>query len=164
MCGHAHHDDMLYFGKEPDQFLEFVPPEKIVNGYVDTEKYNYWYQKDPVKIYHRQLLEKGILDEAGWQKMIADTESEIETAAREIIAAPWPHPELAGHPVVTDGESQLHRELLERSSFHFSRRKNLAAGRTARRTIRRQRQNFLAGDCRSADGRNAARSKYFYVG
>jgi 2-oxoisovalerate dehydrogenase E1 component len=119
MCGHAHHDDMLYFGKEPDQFLEFVPPEKILNGYVDAEKYDYWYQKDPIKLYQQQLQEEGILDDAGWKKMIAEIETEIETAAREVIAAPWPKPELAGHPVVTNGEWLAHHELLADRHFIF---------------------------------------------
>jgi len=119
MCGHAHHDDMLYFGKEPDQFLEYVPPEKTAGGYVDAGKYLYWFQKDPIKIYQRQLLEEGILDETHLRAMIAEIETEIETAARQVIAAPWPKPELAGHPVVTDGAWQAHRELLNERRFVF---------------------------------------------
>jgi len=119
MCGHAHHDDMLYFGKEPDQFLEYVLPEKTAGGYVDAEKYAYWFQKDPIKIYRQQLLAENILDEADWKKMVAEVENEIETAARKVIAAPWPQPELAGHPVVTDGEWQAHHEVLEDRKFIF---------------------------------------------
>jgi len=119
MCGHAHHDDMLYFGKEPDQFLEYVPPEKTAGGYVEAEKYAYWYRKDPIKIYRQQLREENILDDAGWEKMAAEVEAEIETAAAGVIAAPWPQPELAGHPVVTGGEWQTPRELLEDRKFIF---------------------------------------------
>ncbi len=119
MCGHAHHDDMLYFGKEPDQFLEYIAPEKIAGGYVDAEKYAHWYQKDPIKTYQRQLIAEGVLDETSWRAMIAEVETEIENAAREVIAAPWPQPELAGHPVVTDGEWQAHRELLNARQFVF---------------------------------------------
>jgi len=119
LCGHAHHDDMLYFGKEPDQFLEYVTPEKTAGGYVDAEKYAYWFQKDPIKIYQQKLMEENILDDAVWKKMVAEVEGEIETAAREVIAAPWPQPELAGHPVVTDGEWQMPRELLADRNFIF---------------------------------------------
>ena len=119
MCGHAHHDDMLYFGKEPDQFIEYVAPEKTAGGYVDAEKYAYWFQKDPIKLYRQQLLEENILDEAGWKKMVAEVEVEIEAAAEEVIAAPWPQPELAGHPVVTDGEWQAHHEVLADRKFIF---------------------------------------------
>jgi 2-oxoisovalerate dehydrogenase E1 component len=119
MCGHAHHDDMLYFGKEPDQFLEYVPPEKTAGGYVDTQKYAYWYQKDPIKHYRNQLMKEGLLDENGWQEMVAEVEKEIETAAQEVIAATWPKPELAGHPVFRDGEWQKHREPLAERRFIF---------------------------------------------
>lgn len=119
MCGHAHHDDMLYFGKEPDQFLEYVPPEKITGGYVDAEKYAYWYQKDPIKRYKMHLEKEGLLNESLWQKMVKEVEEEIEQAAREVIQAPWPNPKLAGHPVFTDGEWQEHRDPLQVRQFHY---------------------------------------------
>jgi len=119
MCGHAHHDDMLYFGKEPDQFLEYVPPEKTAGGYVDSVKYAYWYQKDPIRHYQNQLMDESVLDEPVWQQMVAEVEAEIEAAAREVIAAPWPKPELAGHPVFTDGEWQTHHEPLAERQFVF---------------------------------------------
>ncbi|MGH7456195.1 MAG: thiamine pyrophosphate-dependent enzyme, partial [bacterium] len=119
MCGHAHHDDMLYFGKEPDQFLEYVPPEKTAGGYVDAKKYAHWYQKDPIKQYRNQLMDEGVLDETTWQQMVAEVEAQIEAAAREVIAAPWPKAKLAGHPVFTDGEWQTHHESLAERRFVF---------------------------------------------
>ncbi len=119
MCGHAHHDDMLYFGKEPDQFFDYVPPEKTASGYIDVKKYAYWYQKDPIKLYRQQLMDEDVLDENGWQEMTAEVEKEIEEAAREVIAVPWPKPELAGHPVFTDGEWQTHHKPLVERRFVF---------------------------------------------
>lgn len=119
MCGHAHHDDMLYFGKEPDQFLEYVAPEKTTGGYVDAEKYAYWFQKDPITIYRQKLIKENILDNAGWKEMLAEVDDEIESAARQVIAAPWPQPELAGHPVVTGGSWQKQNELLENKKQVF---------------------------------------------
>ncbi|MGH7492719.1 MAG: alpha-ketoacid dehydrogenase subunit alpha/beta [bacterium] len=119
MCGHAHHDDMLYFGKEPDQFLEFVPPNKLANGYVDGIQYEYWYRKDPIKIYQRQLHEEGVLDESGWQQMVGEIAQEIEAAAQAVIAAPWPEAKLAGHPVVTDGQWLAHHESLVNRRFVY---------------------------------------------
>ncbi len=113
MCGHAHHDDMLYFGKEPDQFLDYVPPAKISGGYVDVEKYKYWYHKDPVKVYQQRLLAEGVLQLQDLQRMISAIATEIEEAAQQVIAAPWPETALAGHPVVTDGEWQRQRLPLE---------------------------------------------------
>ncbi len=124
MCGHAHHDDMLYFGKEPEQFLEFVPPAKLANGYVDAKKYDYWYQKDPIKLYQRQLLDEGVLDEGEWQAMVNEVLQEIEAAAQAVIAAPWPEAKLAGHPVVTDGEWLAHHESLRERNFVYPAPKN----------------------------------------
>lgn len=117
MCGHAHHDDMLYFGKEPEQFLEFVAPTRISGGYVDAEKYSYWYQKDPIKLYQKQLTETGVVDENELQRMQREVEREIEAAAQQLIAAPWPESKLAGHPVVTDGEWLTPQLLLTKPDF-----------------------------------------------
>jgi len=109
MCGHAHHDDMLYFGKEPDQFLDYVPPAKISGGYVDAPKYEFWYQRDPIKLYQQRLLAEGVLHAGELEQIIAAIAVEIESAAQQVIAAPWPDASLAGHPVITGGEWQQHR-------------------------------------------------------
>ena len=113
MCGHAHHDDMLYFGKEPEQYLEFVPPAQLANGYVDAEKYGYWYQKDPLQLYHRQMLAAGIIDQRDWRRMVEEVSQEIAEAAQAVIDAPWPEARVAGHPVVADGPWLAHREVPE---------------------------------------------------
>ncbi|NIR52152.1 hypothetical protein GWO43_26475 [candidate division KSB1 bacterium] len=119
MCGHAHHDDMLYFGKEPDQNREYVPPDKISGGYVDLQKYSYWYQKDPIKQYKKQLNEEGVLDDDAWQEMVAEVDEEVEQAAREVVEAPWPKAELAGHPVFADGDAQTHHDPMADRRFEF---------------------------------------------
>jgi 2-oxoisovalerate dehydrogenase E1 component len=109
MCGHAHHDDMLYFGSEPQQFLKYV--ENPQAGYVDKEKYAYWSQKDPIQIYQQKLLENGVLTEASLRAMLREVEEEMEQAAQAVIAAPWPEAKLAGHPVVSDGVWLTHEAL-----------------------------------------------------
>jgi len=110
MCGHAHHDDMLYFGHEPTQFLEY--PDLKEGGYADREKYAFWRQKDPIPTYRTKLISEGILTEKGYRDMVRTIETEIEAAAQKTIAANWPPPLIAGTPVFTDGEPQQHRELL----------------------------------------------------
>lgn len=121
MCGHAHHDDMLYFGKEPDQYLEYVPPDKLAGGYVDAEKYAYWYQKDPIAQYKQQLLDEGVLSTHTWKRMVQEVQEEIEAAAREVIAAPWPEAHLAGHSAVTDGPELKHVDVLADRTFVYPR-------------------------------------------
>ena len=46
MCGHAHHDDMLYLGKDPPPGWEYPPlhPE----GYADPDLYAFWSARDPI--------------------------------------------------------------------------------------------------------------------
>src|SRR5207302_1074422 len=40
MCGHAHHDDMLYLGRDPQPSWEYAPLSE--HGYANRELYEYW--------------------------------------------------------------------------------------------------------------------------
>ncbi len=117
MCGHAHHDDMLYFGHEPDQFLEY--PDIRDGGYVDAEKYAYWRRKDPIARYREKLLRENLLTESEIARMISEVEAEIEAAAERVKQAEWPKVSLAGHPVFTDGVPAVHVEPLENRTSVF---------------------------------------------
>ncbi len=120
MCGHAHHDDMLYFGAEPQQFLKYV--ENPQAGYVDKEKYAYWSQKDPIQLYQQKLLDNGMLAAADLQAMRREIEAEMEHAAQAVIAAAWPEAKLAGHPVVSDGPWLAHEEINFPRAFSLSKK------------------------------------------
>jgi len=110
-AGHAHHDDMLYFGVEPDQYLEY--PEVGENGYIDKEKYNYWKSKDPIKLYKKKLYNEGLLDDISNSQIIEEVSAEIEVAAEEVIEAPWPPPENAGESPFSSGTKEAHHEPLK---------------------------------------------------
>ena len=113
-AGHAHHDDMLYFGIEPDQFIEY--PDINDKGYIDKEKYELWKKKDPIACYKKKLTGEGILDDLLNNELIEKISKEIEKAANEVIDAPWPEPEEAGDSPYHLGEIELHRELLINSA------------------------------------------------
>ncbi len=49
MCGHAHHDDMLYLGKDPQPSWEYPP--LTPQGYADPDLYEYWSARDPIPAY-----------------------------------------------------------------------------------------------------------------
>ncbi|RMD94523.1 MAG: hypothetical protein D6814_14425, partial [Calditrichaeota bacterium] len=117
ICGHAHHDDMLYFGREPDQFLEY--PEIYEGGYIDSEKYAYWKQKDPIALYRNKLFDEKIITLAEYEKMVSGVEAEIEAAAQKVIEAAWPAENLAGSPVFVNGQSATHVELLQDRAYPF---------------------------------------------
>ena len=50
MCGHAHHDDMLYLGKEPPISWEY-PSLARDGAYADRELYAFWSHRDPIGTY-----------------------------------------------------------------------------------------------------------------
>ena len=54
MCGHAHHDDMLYLGKEPALSWDY-PPLAADGAYADRELYAFWADRDPIKAYAARL-------------------------------------------------------------------------------------------------------------
>ena len=53
MCGHAHHDDMLYLGKDPAASWDYAPLAEP--GYANRELYDYWAARDPIALYAAKL-------------------------------------------------------------------------------------------------------------
>ncbi|MFQ5649264.1 MAG: thiamine pyrophosphate-dependent enzyme [bacterium] len=117
MCGHAHHDDMLYFGHEPDQFVSY--PEIKNNGYIDAELFAYWRNKDPISTYSMKLISQTVVTAKQVEQLVAEVENEIEATAKQVVAAPWPSPASAGGPVFTDGDSRVHHEPLQQRQAPF---------------------------------------------
>src|SRR3954464_5726127 len=61
MCGHAHHDDMLYRGKDQPPSWEYHQLHDT--GYANRELYEYWAKRDPLETYAARLLAGGLIDE-----------------------------------------------------------------------------------------------------
>ena len=94
MCGHAHHDDMLYLGKDYPPSWEYPPLTS--QGYVNRILYDYWSTRDPIARYAFRLLDDEILlpgELDGWKR---EAEEVVEDQARLVIDAPWPAAETAG--------------------------------------------------------------------
>src|SRR5438067_611476 len=53
MCGHAHHDDMLYLGREPQTGWDYAPLTD--QAYANRELYEYWAARDPIATYAKRL-------------------------------------------------------------------------------------------------------------
>ena len=90
MCGHAHHDDMLYLGKEPQVSWEY--PTLTEQGYADPALFAFWRERDPLKLYAARLEAERVIsrtDVAAWK---AEIEAMVEAQAQAVIAAPWPDP------------------------------------------------------------------------
>jgi len=88
ICGHAHHDDMLYLGREPQPSWEY--PEPTDQGYVDRKAFAFWAARDPIVTYAGRLRDEGLIDDGDLDRWKAEAEALVEAEARHVIDAPWP--------------------------------------------------------------------------
>jgi 2-oxoisovalerate dehydrogenase E1 component len=97
MCGHAHHDDMLYHGRDVPPSWDY--PELTGTGYADAGRYAFWAGRDPIKRYAERLAAEGVIgaDTAG--QLRREAEAVVEREAQAVIAAPWPDPAGVGRGV-----------------------------------------------------------------
>jgi 2-oxoisovalerate dehydrogenase E1 component len=113
MCGHAHHDDMLYHGKEMQPSWEYPPLHE--SGYANREQYEFWSKRDPIaryaaKLESERVIKRGTLDDMKrWASEI------VERQAQAVIAAPWPDAKQAGVGVYKDEPPRARIEVLDPS-------------------------------------------------
>ncbi len=111
VCGHAHHDDMLYLGKEPPASWSY--PDLAPQGYADRTQYALWKKRDPIESYARELERDRIIrpgDLKTWQGEAADL---VEREAQAVIDAPWPQPATAAERVWANEAPRLRIEVLD---------------------------------------------------
>jgi 2-oxoisovalerate dehydrogenase E1 component len=111
LCGHAHHDDMLYLGRDPQTSWE-IPPLGD-QGYANRELYEYWAARDPIKLYEARLTADGLLAPGDLDRFKREAEALVEAEARAIIDAPWPEPAQAGVGVFANEPPRVHVEVLD---------------------------------------------------
>jgi 2-oxoisovalerate dehydrogenase E1 component len=111
MAGHAHHDDMLFLGKEPPISWDY--PRLSPGAYADARLYAFWSDRDPLVRYANQLEAAGIIDSSDLQRFRQEAQAHVEAEAQAIIAAPWPEPEQAGTRVYACDSVQTRTEPLE---------------------------------------------------
>jgi 2-oxoisovalerate dehydrogenase E1 component len=112
MCGHAHHDDMLYLGKEPPVGWDY-PALKTDSAYADAESYAFWSQKDPIPTYAARLTADGLIGKSDLHEYRREAEALVDGQARAVVAAAWPKPESAGVGVHSDEPPRTRTEVLE---------------------------------------------------
>jgi len=111
MCGHAHHDDMLYLGREPRISWDY--PRTDAKGYADREAYEFWSRRDPITGYAARLAADGVIDQGGLERMRGEAEALVAAEARAVVEAPWPDGAAAGTGVFADEPQRGHVEVLE---------------------------------------------------
>ncbi|HEX7778103.1 MAG TPA: thiamine pyrophosphate-dependent enzyme, partial [Vicinamibacterales bacterium] len=88
MCGHAHHDDMLYLGKDPQPSWEYPP--LTPQGYADPAQYKFWAARDPIPTYAARLTKLGMLKKGDLDRLKQQAEAQVEAEAQAVIDAAWP--------------------------------------------------------------------------
>jgi len=111
MCGHAHHDDMLYLGRDPQAGWEYAPLTD--QGYADRELYEYWAARDPILQYAARLERRGVIGPGDLDRFKREAEALVEKEARAVIDAPWPAPESAGVGVFANEPPRTRVEVLD---------------------------------------------------
>jgi 2-oxoisovalerate dehydrogenase E1 component len=122
MCGHAHHDDMLYLGKDPQPGWDY--PALQSSGYADPDLYAFWSARDPIPAYAARLVAAGVIDEGHLERLKEECTALVEAEAQAVIAAPWPEASSAGAGVFAGEERRVRVEVLDpgvRRAFEANR-------------------------------------------
>jgi 2-oxoisovalerate dehydrogenase E1 component len=114
MCGHAHHDDMLYLGKDPAPSWDYPPLAPA--GYADRVLYESWRARDPIPAYASKLEAAGVIKKGDLDRLKREAETMVEAEARGVVAAPWPDASTVTRGVIADDPVDRRRvELLDRA-------------------------------------------------
>jgi len=98
MCGHAHHDDMLYLGYDPK--LSLLIPQAGKGGYVNRELYEKYRLRDPILVYSNKLIKEHLLTPAESLVLWQEAQERVEEAVGEIKARAWPKHNLSDESLV----------------------------------------------------------------
>src|SRR4029453_13112353 len=109
--GTAHHDDMLYLGK--DAPASWTYPALTDQGYADRELHAFWSAKDPIPIYAARLEAENLIGSNHLAALKREAEDLVEAQAQLVIAAPWPVPSDAGTDVLSDESPRVRIEVLD---------------------------------------------------
>ncbi|CAN5888715.1 dehydrogenase E1 component subunit alpha/beta [soil metagenome] len=111
MCGHAHHDDMLHLGKDPQPSWDYAPLSD--QGYANPAQYAYWSARDPIATYAARLEAEDIIAPGDAETMKREVEAMVEAQARAVIAAPWPDAADAGKGVFANELPRVRIDVLD---------------------------------------------------
>ncbi|HEX6216048.1 MAG TPA: thiamine pyrophosphate-dependent enzyme [Vicinamibacterales bacterium] len=113
MCGHAHHDDMLYLGKDQPPSWEYHQLHDT--GYANRELYEFWSKRDPIPMYARRLEDDGVIPAGHLDELKKWADELVDRQAQLVIQEAWPKAENAGAGVFKDEAPRVRVEVLEPS-------------------------------------------------
>ena len=140
MCGHAHHDDMLYLGKDPQPSWDYPP--LTPQGYADPELYEFWRARDPIPAYAKRLESRGLLKRGDLARLEARgrRDGRGRGAGRDCRAVAGARDRDARRDRERSGRSRARVEILDRDDRTPSAVAAAADSKTRRRSTRRARR------------------------
>jgi 2-oxoisovalerate dehydrogenase E1 component len=111
ICGHAHHDDMLYLGKDPQPGWEYPPLH--ATGYANPELYAFWSPRDPIPAYAARLQADGVIEAGDLETLKQECDALVEAEAKAVIEAPWPDAAAVGAGVFAGDARRTRIEVLD---------------------------------------------------
>jgi 2-oxoisovalerate dehydrogenase E1 component len=111
MCGHAHHDDMLYLGKDPQPGWEYPP--LFQSGYANRELYEFWAKRDPISTYAALLEREDIIKNGELDELKSWADDLVRRQAQAVVDAAWPSADQAAVGVFKDEAPRRRIELLD---------------------------------------------------
>jgi 2-oxoisovalerate dehydrogenase E1 component len=115
MCGHAHHDDMLYLGRDPIPSWSY-PPLDREHGYADQDHFAYWAARDPIVTYSRRLEAEGAISSGQLDEFKHEAERIVRSEADAVIQSAWPDPPTAGLGVFASEPPRQRQDPLDPSA------------------------------------------------
>src|SRR5262249_22945275 len=112
MAGHAHHDDMLYLGRDPRPSWDYAAPDRS-EAYADRDLFADWSARDPLVTYSARLQAEGIIAPGDLDRLKAEAEAVVEAEARAVINASWPDAASAAMGVFADEAPRVRRDPLD---------------------------------------------------
>ncbi len=111
MCGHAHHDDMLYLGKDQPPSWDYH--QLFETGYANREQYEFWAKRDPIPMYAARLEAEEVIKPGDLDVMKTWADDLVDRQAQQVIQAPWPKAEQAGAGVFKNEAPRVRLEPLD---------------------------------------------------
>lgn len=111
MCGHAHHDDMLYLGRDPQGSWDY--PSLTDQGYANHDLYEYWSARDPLTTYAARLEAEGVIEAGELPRIQREADALVEEQAQLVIQAPWPDAAEVSTGVFAGGSAPARVEVLD---------------------------------------------------
>jgi 2-oxoisovalerate dehydrogenase E1 component len=111
MCGHAHHDDMLYLGR--DSPSSWTYPPLTDQGYADRDLHAYWSARDPLTTYAARLQAEGVIQDGDLERIQQEVDALVGREAQAVIDAPWPDPAGSGEGVLAGEPARVRIEVLD---------------------------------------------------